>query len=148
MTPAQVARRRFKSGLPRKIADGELSPMAALAMTMELLDRFRSEMGPKNTNDVQAGLVFFQPKIKEILAQTIIVPPPGEIGPFCEYVLALDGAVFLGLLFLQHDTKAKKAVDANVLFGYPFTKVHNAAARLLAAKDSQAKGELKSQVVN
>jgi hypothetical protein len=127
--------------------------MAALAMTMELLDSFRSEMQREelNPNDVEAGLVFFQPKIKEILAHTVIVPPPGEFGRFCEEILALEGAVFLGLLFLHRDAKAKKAGDekrASVLFGYPFTKAHNAAARLLAAKDSQAKGGLKSQVVN
>lgn len=154
MTPAQVARRKFKSGLPRKIESRELSSLEALARTMELLDRFRNEMeylkaqGLKGVSkdDVQAALVFFQPRSKgkeHILAQVEIVPEPAKLGSFCDKVIALDKPVFLGLLFHQHDREAEKAGDAkqaNVIFGCEFTKAHDATARLLAAREQQAKG--------
>jgi hypothetical protein len=57
--------------------------------------------------------------------------------------------VFLGLLFLQHDVDAEKAGDEkqkDMLFAHPFTNEFDAAARLIAARDQQAKGGLKKLV--
>src|SRR5579871_2503133 len=81
MTRAQVARRRFKSSLPRKIDNVELSWTKALTRTADLFDDFRNEMRAAGANPehVQAGLVFFQPHVKEILAQTVTLPTPEKI---------------------------------------------------------------------
>lgn len=147
MTKAQVVRRVFKSSLPRKPEHVELSAMEALARTFELLARFRNEMGKAelSRDDVQAGLVYCQPKTKgqeAVISQTVVLPKPdpADVGEFAEKVMALDKPVFLGVLFLQHDAKAEKAGDvkqANVLFGIPFTTVYDAPARMLAARASQ-----------
>jgi len=157
MTRAQVVRRRFKSGLPRKPESRELSPMEAMARTMELFDRFRNMMQAEgeglSKDHVQAALVFYQPRTKgmeHVLAQTVVLPKPEKIGEFANAVMALDKPVFLGLLFLQHDVDAAKAGDTkqeNVLFGLAFTTLFDAPARVLAARASQqAKGGLKKLV--
>jgi hypothetical protein len=152
MTRAQVARRRFKSSLPRKPAHLMMSPMQALARTADLFDRLRNEMQAAGVNPehAQAALVYFQPHVKEILAQTVVLPKPEKIPEFAASVMSLDKPVFLGVLFLQHDAEAEKAGDmkqANVLFGVPFTTACDAPARMLAARDSQRlKGGLKKLV--
>lgn len=145
MTRAQVARRRFKSGLPRKPGNVELSWMQALARTADLFDGLRNEMRTVglNPDHAQAGLVYFQPHTKgleNILALTVPLPKPETIAEFAEHIMALDRPVFLGVLFLQHDAEADKAGDtkqANVLFGIPFTTAYDAPARMLAARESQ-----------
>ena len=152
MTRAQVVRRKFKSGLPRKPEPRELSKMEAMARTMELFDRLRGEMESAglNKNDVSVGLVFCQPKTKgleHVLAQTVALPKPEEIGTFVERVMALDRPVFLGLLFVQHDVEAEKARDEKqktVLCAWPFTNEFDAPARLLAARNQQARGGFKN----
>lgn len=152
MTRAQVARRRFKSSLPRKIDNVELSPMLALARTADLFDRLRNEMREAGVNPehAQAALVYFQPHVKDILAQIVPLPKPEEIAEFAEGVMDLDKPVFLGVLFLAHDAEAEKAGDTkqtNVLFGIPFTTEYDAPARMLAARESQRlKGGLKKFV--
>lgn len=152
MTRAQVVRRRFKSGLPRKPENRELSAMEAMARTMELFDKFRNEMEAAglSKDHVECGLVFFQPRTKgqeHVLARTIVLPKPEKIGDFANAVMAVDRPVFLGLIFLQHDIDAGKAGDVkqeNVLFGLAFTTHFDAAARVLAARtNQQAKGGLK-----
>ena len=149
MTRAQVARRRFKSGLPRKPDSRELSSLEALARTASLFDRLRSEMQAVGVNpdNASAALVFYQPHTKgmeSVLAQTVHLPKPEGIAKFCERVMALDRPVFLGVLFIQHDAEAKRAGDerqTNVCFGVAFTTQHDAPARMLAARASQqAKG--------
>ena len=143
MTRAQVARRRFKSALPRKPGNVELSWMQALGRTAELFDGLRSEMrvAGVNPDHAQAALVYFQPHARDsVLAQVVPLPKPEKMTEFCERVMSLDKPVFLGVLFLQHDGEAEKAGDtkqANVLFGTAFTTAHDAEARMLAARESQ-----------
>lgn len=148
MTRAQVVRRKFKSGLPRKIENRRLSVMEALARTMDLFDRLRNEMeaaGLKKSH-VSAGLIFYQPQTKgkeHVLAETIILPEPGEIGTFCDRVMALDKPVFLGVIFHQHDPEAEKPDQQNVIFVWPFLDGPDERGRLVAARNQQAKGGLK-----
>jgi len=152
MTRAQVARRRFKSSLPRKVSHAELSVEIAVARTMELLGRFRDEVVDEglSADSVQAALVYCQPHTKgkeAILAQVMVVPERSKFGAFFDAAFALDRPVFLGMLFLQHDaeaTKARDAKQASVMFGCEFTKSHDAEARLLAARYQQTLGGLKS----
>jgi hypothetical protein len=152
MTPAQVARRRFKSSLPRKIGVAELTPELALLRSMELLGRFRDEVvHEEQTEDsVRAALVYYQPHTKgkeAVLAQVLPIPERTKFPSFFEKVLALDKPVFLGMLFWQHDAKAAKDGDtkqANVIFGCEFTKSHAAEARLLAARQRQSLDGLKT----
>jgi hypothetical protein len=143
MTRAQVARRRFKSSLPRKPANVELSWMQALARTVDMFDGLRDAMSAVGVNPdhAQAALVYFQPHARDgVLAQVVPLPKPGKMAEFCEHVMSLDKPVFLGVLFLQHDAEAEKAGDtkqANVLFGTALTTAHDAEARMLAARESQ-----------
>lgn len=149
MTRAQVARRRFKSGLPRKPGNVELSWEKALVRTVDMFDDFRNQMRAVGLSpeDVSTALVYFQPHTKgmeQVLAQTVPLPKPEGIEKFAGGVRSLDKPVFLGVLFLQHDKDAEKAGDtkqANVIFGTPFTTAYDAPARMLAARASQqAKG--------
>jgi hypothetical protein len=149
MTPTQVVRRKFKSGLPRTIENRMLSPMEAMARTMELLDRLIRETAEAglDPSNVHAGLVYHQPQTKgeeAVLARTIALPPDSkEIGKFADKVAKLDKPRFLGILFLQHDPDADKAEYENVLFVWPFLNGPDDAARLIAARDQQAKGGFK-----
>ena len=152
MTRAQVARRRFKSSLPRKVSYAELSTELAVARTMELLGRFRDEVTAEglSADSVQGALVYCQPHTKgreAILAQVMVVPERPKFADFFEAVFSIDRPVFLGMLFLQHDAEATKARDvkqASVMFGCEFTKSNDAEARLLAARHQQTLGGLKS----
>ncbi len=152
MTPAQVARRRFKSSLPRKQGQRDLAPMEAIGHMMNVFTRFMQEMEGVGLDpqDVKAAIVYYQPKTKgkeHVLAQTEVLPTkPADVGAFCEKILLLDKPVFLGMLFEQHDRKAEKNADAKqawVAFGVPFTEAHDAAARLIAARDQLLKGGFK-----
>jgi hypothetical protein len=142
MTRTQVVRRRFKSGLPRSIQNRELSAMEAMARTMELFDKLRGEMAAAelNPDDAQAGLVFHQPDTPEkqhILAETIRLPLPKDIGGFVDAVMKLDKPRFLGVLFGQRDPDAPKAEHTAVMFVWPFMNGPEAEGRLLAARNAQ-----------
>jgi hypothetical protein len=149
MTKAQVVRRKFKSSLPRAF-DQRLSKLEAIAKTIELYERFRREMETArlDKSDVSAALVYCQPQTpgkEHVLAEVVKLPDPerGNLRMFVETTMALDMPFFLGVLFLQNDREAEKAEHQNVLFAWPFTKEHDAHARLLAAKNQQAKGGFK-----
>jgi len=152
MTKAQVARRKFKSALPRRIQNRVLSKMEALARTMELFDRFRGEMEAAglDKSDVSAGLVYCQPEtpgMENVQAEVAKLPNPdiGNIGMFVETTMALDKPLFLGVLFLQIDRDPNiKPEKRNTLFVWPFMLGPEAEKRLLAARRSQAKGGLRA----
>lgn len=153
MTKAQKARQRFKSGLPRKPGNVELSWMQALGRTAELFDSLRNEIKVEGANpdDAQVALVYFQPEARDaVLAHVVPLPKPEKMTDFCQRVMSLHKPVFLGVLFLQHDKEAEKAGDrkqANVMFGLPFTTAYDAPARLLAARERQRlRGELQQFV--
>ena len=146
MTKTQVVRRRFKSALPRTIKNRELSNMEAMAKTMELFDQLRKEMGAAglDPDDAQAGLVFYQPETpgkERMLAETIRLPKPDDIGVFVKRVMGLDKPRFLGVLFAQRDPDATKAEYKTAAFVWPFMNGPEAEGRLLAARNGQlAKG--------
>jgi len=142
MTKTQVVRRRFKSALPRTIPNRELSKMEAMARTMDLFDKLRGEMcaAGLNPDDAQAGLVFYQPDTpgkERLLAETIRLPRPEDIGGFVDRVMALDKPRFLGVLFAQRDPDATKAEYKTVMFVWPFMGGPEAEGRLLAARNQQ-----------
>jgi len=148
MTRTQVVRRKFKSALPRSIENRELSPMEAMARTMEMFDRLRGMMHDSglDPDHASAGLVFHQPHTKgldRVLAQTIPLPRPEDIGSFVKRVSALDRPRFLGVLFIQHDPETEKAGYKNVAFVWPFLSGADESGRLVAARDSQARGGFK-----
>jgi hypothetical protein len=146
MTKTQVVRRRFKSALPRTIKNRELSKMEAMARTMELFDQLRNEMiaAGLDPDDAQAGLVFYQPETpgkEQMLAETIRLPKPEDIGRFVHRVMELDKPRFLGVLFAQRDPDATKAAYQQVAFVWPFVNGPEAEGRLLVARNGQlAKG--------
>jgi hypothetical protein len=141
MTKAQVVRRKFKSTLPRTPKNLAPTKMEAMARTMELLDRFRSEMQAAglSKNDVSAGLVYHQPTT---VAETAALPAPEKIGTFVKKVMALaEPVVFLGVLFFQTDREAADKPDKfYTVFAWPFIGGPDAEKRLKAARDQQAKG--------
>ena len=139
MTPAQLARRSFKSALPRKAQNRTLSPMQALGEAFKLLDEFRSmvRFESKRTDTdgtLYAALVYAVPGAAQ-LACTITVPEPKDIGPFCATVFGLNDADFLGLVFVQVDTDATEEYKT-VAFVVPFKSGPDAEARLLYARRS------------
>jgi hypothetical protein len=147
MTRAQVVRRRFKSALPRRIQNRELSKMEAMARTMELFDRFRGEMEAAglDKSDVSAGLVYCQPRtpgMESVLAEVAPLPNPdhAHLGIWFETMWALDLPLFLGVLFIQTDREADKPEKKHTIFVWPFMLGPEAEKRLLAARRSQAKG--------
>lgn len=151
MTKAQKVRQRFKSSLPRKIGDASLSPMEAFLRTMSLVLAFHKELEADGLDGetIRAALVYCEPDAKgkeHLLAETLEVPKPGKVGEFGTRVLAMDKAVFLGMLFLQHDKDAKDEKQKDVIFGCEFTKAHDAEARLLAARRQIATGRWKRAV--
>lgn len=144
MTPAQIARRKFKSTLPRKIHNRRLTAMEALSQVFDLFDRFRGAVVNEglDSNTILAGLVYCLPETNpSLFADTIRLPDPSEIVPFCEKVAALDRPLFLGTFFLQLDPDAKKVEHAAVVFCAQFLGGAEAEARLLyARKQLQATG--------
>jgi hypothetical protein len=148
MTKTQVVRRKFKSALPRTIKNRVLSKMEALARTMELFDRLRSEMKAAglDENNVYAGLIYCQPETKgmeRVLANVVVLPKPGDIAAFCDGVMGLDKPLFLGVLFAQRDPDATKAAYKNVVFVWPFMLGPEAEGRLLAARTQQTQDGFK-----
>jgi hypothetical protein len=145
MTKTQVVRRKFMSALPRKIKNRVLSPMEAMARTMQLFDKLRNEMVEAGLDEknLRAGLVFCQPATKgmeSVLAQTIVLPKPREIGAFCDRVTALHEPLFLGVIFSQHDPDAENAEYKDRVFVAPFMHGPEAEGRLIAARNQIAKG--------
>ena len=148
MTKAQVVRRKFKSSLPRTIQNRVLSPMEAMARTMELFDRFRGEMKDAGLkpSDVSAGLVYCQPETKgrkDALAYVAELPAPEEIGAFVEEVMSLDKPLFLGVRFIQMDRETDKPEKRHTGFVWPFMGGPEAEKRLKEVLKSGAKGGFK-----
>lgn len=146
MTPAQIARRKFKSSLPRKTENRRLSAEAALGETFTLLDRFRSivtaEMrDPEAVKTVYAALAFCLPETKPaMLADTLPVPEPGlkkAFGTFCEKALSLDKPLFLGVVFVQVDPHAENRLYKSVSFVTQFMSGPEAEARLHYAQEKE-----------
>ncbi len=144
MTKAQIARRKFKSSLPRgaQLPEVTLTPMHALGELFRLMNQFlimiRAEQ-PKidATKTLYAALVYTLPGAKE-LASRVAVPDPGEkVGAFCDTVMGLRNAKFLGVVFIQTDPEAAKAEYQSVSFVVPFETSHDAAARLLYAQQEE-----------
>ena len=143
MTPAQVARRKFKSALPRKPQNVNLPPMQAIGAVFTLLDQFRDtvhaegqKMDPAKT--VYAALAYSLPNTEKLVF-TLTVPEPEKIGPFCEAVMALDGKkpAFLGVVFVQVDPETKNAAQKAVSFVVPFMSGPDADERLLFAQQKE-----------
>jgi hypothetical protein len=135
MTPAQVARRKFKSGLLRKPLDCRLSAMEALGELFTLLDRFRGLVAEQgvSVDTVHAALAYYLPSTPAVLADFCPIPDP-PIGAFCDWVMSLDNPQFLGVLFIQVDPGTSKPAYGAVGFGVPFMGGPDAAGRLLAAQ--------------
>jgi len=143
MTPGQVARRRFKSTLPRKTLHRELSPMRAIGETFTLLDQFRGFVtAEKQSEDaaenVYAAIAYSLPKDTK-LARTLVVPKPGETGAFCDTILSLGEhhPLFLGVVFIQVDPDAEATKYKAVSFVVPFMSGPDAAARLMYAQKEE-----------
>lgn len=141
MTPAQIARRKFKSMLPRKPQNRTLTPMQALGETFTLLDQFRGmvcdEMQMDAGATVYAALAYALPGTAK-LAWTLTVPEPGKlVGKFCDTVMGLTTPEFLGVVFVQVDPNTKKAEYKAVSFVVPFMSGPDAEARLVYAQKQE-----------
>jgi hypothetical protein len=144
MTPAQIARRKFKSMLPRKPQNRSLSPMQALGELFTLLDQFRGMVrAEKQSMDaaqtIYAALAYALPGTAK-LALALTVPEPGKkVGPFCEAVMGLErkSPVFLGVVFVQVDPDAENTAYKAVSFVVPFMSGPDAEARLLFAQKEE-----------
>ena len=136
MTEAQVARRRFKAGLPRKPQARSLSVHGALGETFTLLDTFRS-LAPLPELTILAALAYYLGKNTAKWAEFLIVPEPGRsVGEFCDEVAALanDEPKFLGVVFVQVDLDTPNPEQKTVSFSVPFMGGTEAAGRLRAAQ--------------
>ena len=141
MTPAQIARRKFKSMLPRKIEHRDLSAMRVLGALFSLLEQFRGMVSAEMQQDagatVYAALAYELPGTAK-LAWTIPVPDPGKmVGKFCDAVLNLSAPRFLGVVFVQVDPHAKKTEYKAVSFVVPFMTGADATARLVFAREQE-----------
>jgi hypothetical protein len=138
MTPGQVARRKFKSSLPRKVSNRTPSPMEALGETFTLLDRFRTmvaEEGADPDRTLYAALAYYLPEASpETLAFTAFLPGPSKAGEFCDDVMKLPHPVFLGLVFIQVDLDTENPAYRTVSFCTQFMGGPDAEARLLYAQ--------------
>ena len=136
MTEAQVARRKFKAGLPRKPQSRSLSVHGALGETFTLLDTFRG-LAPSPERTILAALAYFRGANAPKWAEFLIVPEPGlSIGEFCDSVAALaaDEPKFLGVVFVQVDLDTPNPEQKTVSFCVPFMSGPEAAGRLRAAQ--------------
>ncbi len=143
MTPAQIARRKFKSALPRKPQNRIVSAMQALGETFTLLDQFRDMVQAEKPRGDAAKTVYaalaYVLQGTERLAWTLTVPEPEHIGPFCEAVLGLERKrpMFLGVVFVQVDPEAENAAYKAVSFVVPFASGPDAEARLVYAQKEE-----------
>jgi hypothetical protein len=145
MTPAQIARRKFKSSLPRKVPNKSMSKLGALSATMDLIDRFRNELHAQklDPNTMQAALVYHwpDPEGKLIRLETAAVPAVEKIGTFVEKIAALNDPQFLGVLFSQEDPKLKVGNPYKVVaFVAQFVGGPEAEGLLMIARERQLKG--------
>jgi hypothetical protein len=146
MTSAQIARRKFKSSLPRKIENRRLSAMEALGETFRLFDHFRDAVANEGVDPstAQAGLVYCLPESNPgVFAATVPLPEPSasEIAKFCKRVMALDRPLFLGVIFVQEDPAPKCSREyKRVAFVAQFMGGPEAEGRLLAARKRQQMG--------
>lgn len=139
MTSAQVARRKFKSTLPRKVQNRRLSAMEALGETFTLFDRFRNmvrEQGQNPDKMLRAGLAYCLPEsdLSMLAATTRPLPGPSEIGAFCNEVMALDRPLFLGVVFVQFDPDTDNPEYESIAFVAQFMGGPEAEGRLLFAR--------------
>jgi hypothetical protein len=137
MTPAQIARRKFKSGLARKIENRRLSAMEAIGATFTLLDQFRGLVTEEKQDPetVYAAIAYSLPESDPAtLVHTITVPGPSKIGKFCEKVIALDRPLFLGVVFVQVDPDTDNRAYKAVSFVAQFMGGPEAEGRLLVAQ--------------
>ncbi len=136
MTEAQVARRKFKAGLPRKPQTRSLTVHGALGEMFTLLDTFRG-LAPMSERTILAALAYFRGANAAKWAEFQIVPEPGSsIGKFCDSIadLAADGPKFLGVVFVQVDLDTPNPDQKTVSFCVPFMGGTEAAGRLRAAQ--------------
>lgn len=135
MTDAQIARRKFKAGLPRKPQNRSMSISGALGETFTRLDEFRS-LSPRPEETVFAALAYYRESNPAKLAEFAVVPGVSQIGLFCDSVAALaaDSPKFLGVVFVHVDTETKNPAYKTVSFCVPFMSGPEAAGRLLAAQ--------------
>lgn len=107
MTRAQVARRKFKSTLPRKIENRRLSALEAIGETFKLFIRFReilTEQGVDPDITLNAGLAYCLPESDPaMLGTAVLIPGPSNVGAFCDGITKLDRPLFLGMVFIQLD---------------------------------------------
>jgi len=138
MTPAQVARRKFKSTLPRKIENRRLSAMEALGETFKLFDRFGGvivEQGQNPDITLYAALAYYLPESDPaMLGSTILIPGHSRIGDFCNEVMKLDRPLFLGVVFIQFDPDTDNSNYKWASFCAQFMGGPEAEGRLLYAQ--------------
>lgn len=141
MTPAQIARRKFKSLLPRKLQNRALSPMQALGELFTQLDQFRGIVrAEKQKMDadqtVYAALAYCLPESDPgTLAHTLTVPEPSKIGSFCNKVMSLERPRFLGIVFIQVDPDAGDLQFKATCFATQFLPGPEVVARLKYAQE-------------
>ena len=144
MTPAQIARRKFKSSLPRKIENRRLSAMEALGETFTLVDRFRGMMAEQNVDPdktLHAALAYSLPESDPgTLAATLLLPGPSGLGKFCNDVVGLDRPLFLGVVFVQVDLDTDNPAYRAVSFVAQFVGGPEAEGRLFYAQKSLLAG--------
>lgn len=140
MTPAQIARRKFKSALPRKPQNKTLVPLQAIGEAFtrlgQFVDMIQAEMPRRDAaKTVYAALAYTLPGASK-LAFTLTVPKPEKIGPFCDTVMGLErkSPEFLGVVFVQVDPDAKKAFYKAVSFAVPFMSGPEVEPRLRYAQ--------------
>lgn len=138
MTPAQVARRKFKSTLPRKIENRRLSALEAIGKTATLLDSFRgvvAEHGQNPDVTLHAALAYCLPESDPaMLGNAVLIPGPSDIAPFCEGVMKLDRPLFLGVVFIQLDPDTDDPKYKWVSFCAQFMGGPEAESRLMYAQ--------------
>ena len=138
MTPAQVARRKFKSTLPRKLQNRRLSAMEALGDLFTLFDRARgmvAEQGQDPEITLHAALAFCLPDSEPAtLGKAILLPGRPRIGDFCNEVMKLDRPLFLGVVFIQFDPDTENANYKWASFCAQFMGGPEAEGRLLYAQ--------------
>ena len=138
MTPAQIARRKFKASLPRKIENRRLSARAALGEAFTLVDRFRGLIAEQNVNPdktLHAALAYCLPESDPgTLAATLLLPGASGLGKFCDEVERLDRPMFLGVVFVQVDLDTDNPTYQAVSFVAQFMCGPEAEGRLFYAQ--------------
>jgi hypothetical protein len=138
MTPAQIARRKFKSSLPRKPQDRRLSAMEALGEVFTLFVRLRDLVSEEglDPDTVHAGLAYYLPASDPALVGAALpLPDPSRVAEFCREVTALDRPEFLGVVFIQVDTDPEvNPAYKTVSFCAPFVNGPEEQGRLLVAQ--------------